>query len=67
MSATVHSLPLATEPWLTKKQVAAHYGRSIKWVEKLMRDGLPHRKDTPTSWPMFRLSEVDAWLRNRAA
>lgn len=46
---------------------AAHYGRSIKWVEKLMRAGLPHRKDTPTAWPMFRLSEVDAWLRNRAA
>jgi hypothetical protein len=32
-----------------------------------MRAGLPHRKDTPTAWPMFRLSEVDAWLRNRAA
>ncbi len=24
------------------------------------------RKDTPTAWPMFRLSEVDAWLASRA-
>jgi hypothetical protein len=32
-----------------------------------MRDGMPHRKDTPTAWPLFRLSEVDAWLAARAA
>ena len=32
--------------WMSKRQVAEHYGRSIK--------------DTPTAWPMFRLSELDA-------
>ena len=30
-----------------------------------MRTGMPHRKDTPTAWPMFCLSEVGAWLRTR--
>ena len=25
-----------------------------------MRTGIPHRKDNPTAWPMFRLSEADA-------
>jgi hypothetical protein len=40
-------------------------GRSFTWVERHMRTGMPHRKDTPTAWPMFRLSEVDAWLRSR--
>jgi hypothetical protein len=29
------------EPWLTKKQLAAHYGYSTRWVELRMRDGLP--------------------------
>jgi len=62
---TVHVLPNATEPWTSKRRVAEHYGRSTKWVERQMRDGMPHRKDTPTAWPMFRLSEVDAWLRSR--
>jgi hypothetical protein len=45
--------------------VAQHCGRSLTWVERHMRTGMPHRKDTPTAWPMFRLSEVDAWLRSR--
>jgi hypothetical protein len=67
VSATVIAFPKAAEPWVSKKQVAAHYSRSIKWVEKLMREGMRFRKDTPTSCPMFRLSEVDERLRHRHA
>ena len=29
-----------------------------------MRTGMPHRKSIPTAWPLFRLFEVDAWLRS---
>jgi hypothetical protein len=59
---------LAREPWLTKRQIAQHYGRSTRWVELRMKEGMPHRKDrdTPNSWVMFRLTEVDAWLAGRA-
>ncbi len=51
------------EPWLSKKQVAAHYGYSTRWVELRMRDGMPshvrggHRK--------FVLSEIEAWFEGR--
>jgi hypothetical protein len=63
---TVKALSPLTEPWLTKRQLAAHYGRSLWWVEERMRHGLPHRKDTPTAWPLFRLSEADAWLAEQS-
>jgi hypothetical protein len=62
---TVHAVSSATEPWRSKQWIAAHYGRSASWVERKMREGMPYRRDTPTSWPMFRLSEVDAWLASR--
>lgn len=51
---------LGAEPWLSKKQLAAHYGYSVRWVELRVVDGMPshlrggHRK--------FLLSEVDPWL-----
>jgi hypothetical protein len=53
------------EPWVAKRVIAAHYGRTTRWVEYQMKQGMPHRKDHPTAWPMFRLSEVDAWLTSR--
>jgi hypothetical protein len=62
MLATVTTL----EPWVNKRAIAQHYGRTTRWVELRMTEGMPHRKDTPTAWPMFRLSEVDAWLAERA-
>jgi hypothetical protein len=58
---------LTFEPWVNKRQVAQHYGRTTRWVELRMREGMPHRKDSPTAWPMFRLSAVDAWLTERAS
>jgi hypothetical protein len=63
---TVHALPVATEPWLKKKQIAEHYGRSTRWVERQMHEGMPHRKSSPAAWPMFRLSECDAWLSRQS-
>ena len=63
---TVLALPTATEPWRNKRQIAEHFGRSTRWVELRMLDGMPYRKEHPTAWPMFRLSEVDAWMAARA-
>lgn len=55
----------AAEPWLSKRQVAAHYGRSTRWLELQARQGLPSRMIGGRR--AYRLSEVDAWLEARSA
>lgn len=63
------AFPTTHEPWLSKRQIAMHYGRTTRWVEMRMRDGMPHRKDgrSREARTMFRLSECDAWMQTRAA
>jgi len=53
----------AIEPWLSKQQVAGHYGRSTRWIELRMREGLPSRMLGGRR--AFRLSTVDAWMEAR--
>jgi hypothetical protein len=48
------------EPWLSKRDIAAHFGRSTRWVELRVRDGLPSKMIGGRRG--FRLSEVEAWL-----
>lgn len=52
-----------TEPWVSKRAVARHYGRSTRWIELRMRDGLPSRMLGGRR--AFRLSEVEAWMAGR--
>jgi len=51
------------EPWLSKQQVADHYGRSTRWIELWMREGLPSRMLGGRR--AFLLSIVDAWMEAR--
>lgn len=51
------------EPWLSKQQVAGHYGRSTRWIELRMREGLPSRMLGGRR--AFRLSTVDVWMEER--
>ena len=52
-----------SEPWLSKRQIADHFGYSTRWVELRVKDGMPsqmiggHRR--------FRLSECEQWLLER--
>ena len=53
---SVHALPVATEPWASKKQIAqqalrtfAHLGGAAH-----VSTGMPHR-NTPHRLPLFRL------------
>jgi len=64
-SATVVPFPRrhSFEPWLTKKQVAAHLGFSTRWVELRIRDGLPSK--LIGGQRRFRLSEVEMWIEGR--
>ena len=62
MSA-VRQLRPAAENLLTKQQLAAHLGKSPRWVELRVREGMP--SEGPTArYPQrrFRLSAVEAWL-----
>lgn len=61
-------LSLAVEQMLTKRQLAEHLGRSTRWVELRVRQGMPSEAPT-TRFPhrRFRLSEVEAWLAAGAA
>jgi hypothetical protein len=59
----VTQLSLAVEHLVTKRQLAEHLGRSTRWVELRVREGMPSEPPT-TRFPQrrFRLSEVEAWL-----
>ena len=61
--STAPQLSLAVEQLLTKRQLADHLGRSTRWVELRVREGMP--SEPPTSrFPRrrFRLADVEAWL-----
>jgi len=52
-------------PLLTKQQLARHLGRSTRWVELRVREGMPSEAPT-TRFPhrRFNLEECEAWLRD---
>lgn len=64
---TLVSLPTSYEPWLSKQQIATHYGRTTRWVTARMGEGMPYEKDGPSrqARTRFRLSEVEAWFAER--
>jgi predicted DNA-binding transcriptional regulator AlpA len=51
------------EPWLSKRQIADYLGRSTRWVELRVREGLPSKMIGGRRG--FRLSEVEAWIDGR--
>lgn len=68
MSAEVIPLPArrpSHDPELTKKQLAAMWGVSTRWIELQVRDdGLPSC-GLFAGKRRFRLSEVERWRRER--
>jgi phage terminase Nu1 subunit (DNA packaging protein) len=68
MSGEVIQLPIAPGTSLvTKRQLAAMLGRSTRWVELRMREGLPvePRRSSQES-ARFDIRAVEAWLEARA-
>jgi hypothetical protein len=64
MSARIYRLPAARPVLLTKKQLAAHLGRSTRWIELQMRRGLPVEIATDRFGARrYDLAKVEAWLR----
>ena len=52
-----------TEPFITKAQIAAHFGFSTRWVELRVREGMPcHRIGGRLR---FQRSQAATWLLER--
>lgn len=53
-------------PMLTKAQLAQHLGRSTRWVEERVKDGMPSKMGTRRnrSVRLFPLYDVESWLGN---
>lgn len=53
---------------LTKRQLATELGRSTRWIELRMREGLPVApRAGPREHARFDLEAVGAWLDSRSA
>jgi hypothetical protein len=51
------------EPWMSKQQLAAALGFSVRWVEYRLAEGLPHRRIGGRV--RFQRSVAEAWLQDR--
>ena len=54
---------LGGEPWLSKAQVAAHLGASMRTVNRWQHEGLPFRRIGGVN--RYRVSEVEAWVTDQ--
>jgi hypothetical protein len=64
MNVVPLNAPSASEPWLTKTQLAERLQVSPRWIDYRRAEGMPCEK-----WAgivRFRLSEVESWLREAA-
>jgi hypothetical protein len=50
----------APERWWSKRELARHYGFSVRWVESMLGRGMPSR--LIGGQRRFLLSQVDPWL-----
>ena len=48
------------QPWASKKEVAGHYGYSVRWVEYQLARGMPSA--LIGGQRRFRLSATERWL-----
>jgi phage terminase Nu1 subunit (DNA packaging protein) len=63
MGGQLVRLPSWGNPLVTKKQLAAHLGRSERWVELKVREGMPVEQATDRyGRRRYNLRLVDTWL-----
>lgn len=48
------------ERWRDKRGIAEHFACSVRWIERRMEEGMPHRHIAGRA--KFRASECEAWL-----
>lgn len=52
-------------PLLTKRQLANHLGRTPRWIEMRVAEGMPAEWDRHHRCRTFLLTDVQAWLERR--
>lgn len=52
--------PSIPEPWVTKRELAAHLHVALRWIESQHHNGLPHVRRGGVL--RYRISEVEQWL-----
>lgn len=60
----VLAFPVKPRVTLTKRRLAAHYGRSIRWVEMRVAEGMPSTIGRDGR-RLFELEAAEEWLANR--
>lgn len=56
----------ARELPVTKRRLAEMLGRSTRWIEYRMREGLPFERTGQHGHPRYYPTKVNAWLQERA-
>lgn len=51
------------DPWITRAEVAARLGVSVRWVDYRVTEGMPSLKMRGAR--RFKMREVEDWLRQR--
>ena len=51
------------EPWMSKRELAAHLGLSTRTITRMMRQGMPHLKPYEHGSVRFRRTECERWFR----
>lgn len=61
--------PRGHEPWVSKQQLVAHLGVTPRTIERWINLGMPCLKlgGDLRSRVRFKITEVEAWLGDRAA
>jgi hypothetical protein len=62
MTASVHRIPRAGRQLVTKQQLASHLGRSPRWIELRVNEGMPSENLDRRGRRLFDLEAVEAWL-----
>ena len=57
--------PVGREPWVGKRELADYLGRSTRWVELMVRQGMPSQMIGGRRG--FRVTEVETWIAERFA
>lgn len=60
----LNAVPVRELP-VSKKQLAAELGRSTRWVNYRMQEGMPFDKGGPHGHPRFYPSQVKTWLQEQ--
>ena len=55
------------ESWVSKQEIADHYGVVPRTIDRWREDGMPCSKMYANSPVRFRISECDRWFEGRAA